>query len=83
MKVVQRDHNLGSYKLDSVSENFMNGKVTKINGNILTSFLPEKELQLLLKTLLKNFSASNISFEDLPVDETMKTFFENPSKYLK
>jgi len=54
-----------------------------INGNILTSFLPEEELQLLLKTLLKNFSASNISFEDLPVDETMKTFFENPSKYLK
>ena len=54
-----------------------------INDNILTSFLPEEELQLLLKTLLKNFSANNISFEDLPVDETMKTFFENPAKYLK
>ena len=64
-------------------DNLLSGFEYNINGSILTSFLPEEKLQLLLKILLKNFSASNISFEDLPVDETMKTFFENPSKYLK
>jgi DNA polymerase elongation subunit (family B) len=33
MKVVQRDHKLNSYKLDSVAENFFKDKVTKIETN--------------------------------------------------
>ena len=54
-----------------------------INNKILTANLPEANLQQLLSNLLKSHKANNISFEDLPVDETMKTFFENPAKYLK
>ena len=54
-----------------------------INEKMLNAELKEKELQSLLKVLLENYSANNISFEDLPVDETMKNFFENPSKYIK
>ena len=32
--------------------------------------------------LLKEYTAHNISFEDLPVDDTMRNFFENPKKYI-
>ena len=49
---------------------------------ILTAVLPEKKLQKLLKLLLDNYSANNISFEDLPVDDAMKSFFENPNQYI-
>jgi ABC-2 type transport system ATP-binding protein len=49
---------------------------------ILTAVLPEKKLQKLLKLLLDNYSANNISFEDLPVDDAMKSFFENPNHYI-
>lgn len=38
-KIIQRDHSLGSYKLDSVSENFINGEVLEI--------LPKKDYTLL------------------------------------
>ena len=36
LKIVQKDFNLVSYKLDFVSETFINDKVKKINGNTLT-----------------------------------------------
>jgi DNA polymerase elongation subunit (family B) len=36
MKVVQRDHNLDSYKLDNVASHFIKGKVKSIDGNVLT-----------------------------------------------
>ena len=49
---------------------------------ILTAVLPEKKLLKLLKLLLNNYSANNISFEDLPVDDAMKSFFENPNQYI-
>ena len=45
--------------------------------------MPEKDLHELLNILLEKYRPENISFEDLPVDETMKSFFENPSKFLK
>jgi len=35
MKIVQRDHKLDSYKLDHVVNTFINGKITRIDGNIL------------------------------------------------
>ena len=54
----------------------------KFREKILTAVLPEKKLQKLLKLLLDNYSANNISFEDLPVDDAMKSFFENPNKYI-
>ena len=51
--------------------------------NILTSTMSEVELQKLLKILLEKESAKNISFEDLPVDDSMRSYFENPDKYIK
>ncbi len=53
-----------------------------INDNIITAELPENILQDLLSKLLIKTSPVSLSFEDLPVEETMKNFFENPSKYL-
>ena len=35
MKVVQRDHNLDSYKLDNVASHFIQGNIKQINGNEL------------------------------------------------
>jgi len=35
MKVIMKDFKLSSYKLDSVAENFLRGKVVKLNGKIL------------------------------------------------
>ena len=54
----------------------------KIDKKILTASLPEENLQKLLKLLLENYTASNISFEDLPVDDSMRSFFQNPKKYI-
>ena len=54
-----------------------------INNKVLTAILEESDLQALLNSLLKKYSASNISFEDLPVDDTMATFFKNPNQYIK
>ena len=53
-----------------------------IRKKVLTATLPEGKLQKLLKGLLNNYTASNISFEDLPVDDSMRSFFKNPDKYL-
>ena len=54
----------------------------ELHEKILTAILPESELQNLLKILLKRYAANNISFEDLPVDDTMRNFFQNPQKYI-
>lgn len=54
-----------------------------INDKILTAVLAENELQNLLNDLLENYKANNITFEDIPVDDAMKSFFENPQKYIK
>ena len=65
---------------------FINGLKNKFNfsikDKILTALLPESQLQELLKILLENYLANNISFEDLPVDDAMRSFFQNPNKYL-
>ena len=55
----------------------------EINNKILTAILPESDLQKLLSYLLENYKANNISFEDLPVDDTLRSFFQNPKKYIK
>ena len=36
LKVVQKDHKLVSYKLDSVAENFISGGIKEVKGNQLT-----------------------------------------------
>jgi len=54
-----------------------------INEKLLTAILVESDLQKLLDTLLVSNKASNISFEDIPVDDAMRNFFQNPQKYIK
>ena len=53
------------------------------NNRMLSATLPESNLQKLLSILLANHTANNISFEELPVDDTMRNFFQNPNKYIK
>ena len=71
---------------DIVEKNLLNDMLAgfnfSIDDRVLTSIMSEKELQKLLAILLQKFNPENISFEDLPVDETMKSFFQNPSKFL-
>ena len=55
----------------------------RINDHIITAELPENTLQDLLSQLLEIIPPISLSSEDLPIEETMKSFFENPSKYLK
>ena len=66
----------------SYLNNLKNKFTFKLNDNILTAQLPESELKNLLSTLLDEFSPQSMSFEDLPVEETMKSFFQNPQNYL-
>ena len=54
----------------------------QIQDNILTAQLPESQLRELLSKLLEKFSPQSMSFEDLPVEETMRSFFQNPQDYL-
>ena len=54
-----------------------------LKDKLLTAILSEIELQKLLNNLLKNYVAHNISFEDIPVDDAMRNFFQNPEKYIK
>ena len=54
----------------------------QIYDNILTAQLPESQLRDLLSKLLENFSPQSMSFEDLPVEETMRSFFQSPQDYL-
>ena len=55
----------------------------EINNNKLTAELPESDLKELLVRLLNKFSPNSMSFDDLPVEETMRSFFINPDQYLK
>tara|TARA_Y100000590_G_C15631810_1_gene981466 strand:+ start:295 stop:1287 length:993 start_codon:yes stop_codon:yes gene_type:complete len=64
--------------IDTLKENYS----FTINNKILTANLPESTLQQLLNDLLKSYKANNISFEDLPVDDTLRSFFQNPNKYI-
>ncbi len=54
----------------------------QIHDSILTAQLPESQLRELLSKLLENFSPQSMSFEDLPVEETMRSFFQSPQDYL-
>ena len=55
----------------------------ELNENIITAELPEDNLQGLLVELLDAIPPTSLLFEDLPVEETMRSFFENPNKYIK
>ena len=54
----------------------------ELSDKVLTAFMQEDKLQNLLTDLMAIQSPSNLIFEDLPVEETMKNLFSNPEKYL-
>ena len=70
-------YNLNDFKIIEQTCNIL-----EFNDNILTAQLPDSELKELLATLLDQSSPHSMSFEDLPVEETMKSFFQNPQDYL-
>ena len=53
-----------------------------IEQNILTAHLNDSKLNDLLKLLFELSSSTSISIEDLPVEDTMRSFFESPESYL-
>ena len=67
----------------NIIEKLKNKFEFQINDNILMSELSEDKLKSLLLILLENFQPLSMSFEDLPVEETMRSFFINPDQYLK
>tara|TARA_Y100000994_G_scaffold133405_1_gene109354 strand:- start:1672 stop:2664 length:993 start_codon:yes stop_codon:yes gene_type:complete len=64
-------------------EDLSNSFQFELNENIITAELSESILQDLLSKLLNIIPPLSFLFEDLPVEETMKSFFENPNKYIK
>jgi ABC-2 type transport system ATP-binding protein len=53
-----------------------------IEQNILIAHLDDSKLNDLLKLLFELSSSTSISIEDLPVEDTMRSFFESPESYL-
>ena len=54
-----------------------------LKDNVITAELSETILNNLLIKLLAISNPKTLSFEDLPVEETLRSFFANPTKYLK
>ena len=54
----------------------------KLIRNVVTAELPDKQLTTLLGSLFKLDDPVTFSVEELPVEDTMKTFFSNPEKFL-
>ena len=54
----------------------------KVDKNILTAELDDLKLNKLLQILFSMGNPQSFKIEDLPVEETMRSFFENPDKYL-
>ena len=63
--------------------NNLNNEFTfHLNNHVITAELTEDMLQPFLSKLLQIQAPKNLIYEDLPVEETMRNFFENPKKYL-
>ena len=70
------------YNIDSINQ--LNTKFDfMIKDDVITAELSEELLNQLLIELLNINSPKTLSFEDLPVEETLKNFFKDPKKYLK
>lgn len=57
--------------------------IFNIDENILTAQLDDNHLNNLLKDLFEISQSTSFQIEDLPVEETMRSFFEDPENYLK
>tara|TARA_Y100001935_G_C17300522_1_gene508922 strand:- start:354 stop:1370 length:1017 start_codon:yes stop_codon:yes gene_type:complete len=54
-----------------------------IDYNILSAQLDDQLINQLLKDLFEISHSQSFQIEDLPVEETMRSFFEDPENYLK
>jgi len=54
----------------------------KLENDMLIAHLDDQILNNLLKKLFEISSSQSFLIEDLPVEETMRSFFENPENYL-
>ena len=54
-----------------------------LKDNFINAELPEKELTALVSELFKLDTPISITLEDLPVEDTMRTFFSEPHKFLE
>jgi len=69
--------------LSSKNFEFLKSKYTiNIENNILVAHLGDELLNQLLKDLFNLSHSQSFHIEDLPVEETMRSFFENPEHYL-
>ena len=63
--------------------NSLNQKYTfSIKNNVLVAQLNDIELNKLLQKLFKISNPKSFQIEELPVEETMRSFFEKPENYL-
>ena len=67
---------------NEIINNLKNEFNFNLENNILIAQLEEQTLNNLLKKLFQISSSQSFSIEDLPVEETMRSFFENPESYL-
>ena len=55
----------------------------RINEKILRAELPDKELTQLVSELFQLSPPVSFTFEDLPVEDTMRSFFTHPKQFLE
>ena len=67
---------------EDVIENLQQNFDFKLIRNVVTAELPDKQLTTLLGCLFKLSDPVTFSVEELPVEDTMETFFSNPEKFL-
>ena len=66
-------------KTEGLSENYN----FRLDDKILYAELPDKELTKLVSELFQLGVPASITMEDLPVEDTMRSFFKDPEKFLK
>ena len=66
-------------KTEILSENYN----FRLDDTILYAELPDKELTKLVSELFQLGVPASITMEDLPVEDTMRSFFKDPEKFLK
>ena len=66
-------------KTERLTENYN----FRLDDTILYAELPDKELTKLVSELFQLGVPASITMEDLPVEDTMRSFFKDPEKFLK
>ena len=54
----------------------------QMNHSILTAELPDENMTQLISQLFKLDTPKSFTVEELPVEDTMKAFFANPTEFI-